>query len=94
MVLYTISTGLITSVLSVFLPVVFATYGFHVSGLAIALPLPTLHPITMLANLHMRTSLRARLDTPSPLELISYSIKKGLRRNVGDHRSRGPTLQK
>ncbi|KAF9513408.1 hypothetical protein BS47DRAFT_1382503 [Hydnum rufescens UP504] len=87
MVLYTISTGLITSVLSVFLPVVFATYGFHVSGLAIALPLPTLYPITMLANLHMRTSLRARLDTPTPLELISYSIKKRMRRNAADHRS-------
>ncbi|KAF9503247.1 hypothetical protein BS47DRAFT_1386486 [Hydnum rufescens UP504] len=79
--------GLITSVLSVFLPVVFATYGFHVSGLAIALPLPTLYPITMLANLHMRTSLRARLDTPTPLELISYSIKKRMRRNAADHRS-------
>ncbi|KAF9507065.1 hypothetical protein BS47DRAFT_350440 [Hydnum rufescens UP504] len=42
--------------------------------------------ITMLANLHMRTRLRARLDTPSPLELIAYSIKKRLRaQNAGDH---------
>ncbi|KAF9511102.1 hypothetical protein BS47DRAFT_1347127 [Hydnum rufescens UP504] len=39
----------------------------------------------MLANLHLRKTLRATLDTPTPLELISYSIKKRMWQNVEDH---------
>ena len=35
----------------------------------------------------MRTRLRARLDTPSPLELMAYSIKKRMLPNAGDHGS-------
>ncbi|KAF9511107.1 hypothetical protein BS47DRAFT_1202719 [Hydnum rufescens UP504] len=37
----------------------------------------------------MRTRLNARLATPSPLGLISYSIKKRLRQTAGDHRNAG-----
>ncbi|KAF9511583.1 hypothetical protein BS47DRAFT_1159808 [Hydnum rufescens UP504] len=74
MALYTISTGLITSVLSCSLLAMF--------------PLGTCYCITMLANLHMRTRLRARLATPSPLELIG-SIKKRMGQNAGDHRNEG-----
>ncbi|KAF9504896.1 hypothetical protein BS47DRAFT_1368454 [Hydnum rufescens UP504] len=72
MVLYTISTGLITSVLSCFLLVVHDIASAELMGA----PLGTFYSITMLANLHMRTTLRARLETPSPLELISTSIKR------------------
>ncbi|KAF9513485.1 hypothetical protein BS47DRAFT_971045 [Hydnum rufescens UP504] len=79
MALYTISTGLITSVLSCFLLVVFVKFGFHA--------LPTLYPITMLANLHMRTTLRVKLATPTPLELISRSVKKRMWKNAGDRGS-------
>jgi len=43
-----------------------------------------IYSITMLTNLHMRTGLRERLDTPSPIELISLSIKKRMWWNVGD----------
>ncbi|KAF9514744.1 hypothetical protein BS47DRAFT_837842 [Hydnum rufescens UP504] len=57
MVLYTISTGLITSVASCFLLAVFAQYGFH--------PLGACYSITMLANLHHRKTLRARLTAPA-----------------------------
>jgi len=39
----------------------------------------------MLANLHTRKRLQARLDTPTPLELIGSSIKKRIQENVGDH---------
>ncbi|KAF9511607.1 hypothetical protein BS47DRAFT_1346626 [Hydnum rufescens UP504] len=86
MALYTVSTGLITSVLSCSLLVMFVKYGFHISELTLAMPLGTCYCITMLANLHMRTKLRARLAAPSPLELIG-TIKKRMRQNAGDHRS-------
>ncbi|KAF9502965.1 hypothetical protein BS47DRAFT_913500 [Hydnum rufescens UP504] len=50
MVLYTISTGLIPSVLSCFLLVMFAKYGFHFSEIAIGMPLGAFYSITMLAK--------------------------------------------
>ncbi|KAF9513406.1 hypothetical protein BS47DRAFT_973368 [Hydnum rufescens UP504] len=87
MVLYTISTGLITSVLSCFLLVMFAKYAFHFSEITVGMPLGAFYSITMLANLHMRTTLRARLATPSPMELVSYSVKKRMRQNAGDRGS-------
>ncbi|KAF9517111.1 hypothetical protein BS47DRAFT_569644 [Hydnum rufescens UP504] len=87
MILYTMSTGLITSVLSCFLLVIFAKEGFHFSLLAIGIPLSPVYSITMLANLHTRTTIRAKLATPSPLELISASIKKRRRKNAGNHGS-------
>jgi len=93
MVLYTICTGLITSVLSCFLLVLVAKDGFDFSiftVLAISMPLGTVYSITMLTNLHMRTKLRARWDTSSPLELIRYSITKRMRQNAGDHGTAGP----
>ncbi|KAF9508920.1 hypothetical protein BS47DRAFT_190621 [Hydnum rufescens UP504] len=78
MVLYTISTGLVTSILAcVLLVVIIYSIGYqHANGWD--------YSITMLTNLHMRTGLRARLDTPSPIELISLSIKKRMWWNVGD----------
>jgi len=84
MVLYTISTGLVTSVLSCILLGMFVKYGFNFTT-TIGIPLGTVYSITMLANLHTRTALRAKLDTPTPLELISSSLKKRIRRNVGNH---------
>ncbi|KAF9505108.1 hypothetical protein BS47DRAFT_573112 [Hydnum rufescens UP504] len=86
MALYTISTGLITSVLSCSLLAMFVKHGFHVGELTLAMPLGACYCITMLANLHMRTRLRARLATPTPLELIG-SIKERTRQNAGDHRN-------
>ncbi|KAF9513675.1 hypothetical protein BS47DRAFT_1382326 [Hydnum rufescens UP504] len=76
MVLYTISTGLVTSVLSCILLGVFARYGFDFTVFAICMPLGGFYSVTMLANLHTRKGLRARLDTPNPLELIGSSIKE------------------
>ncbi|KAF9512080.1 hypothetical protein BS47DRAFT_1363375 [Hydnum rufescens UP504] len=58
-------------------------YGFNFS-VAICMPLGGLYSVTMLANLHMRKTLRARLDTPSLLEMISSSMKKGIWRKAGD----------
>ncbi|KAF9514204.1 hypothetical protein BS47DRAFT_1485191 [Hydnum rufescens UP504] len=87
MVLYTISTGLITSVLSCLLLVLVAKEAFHLGVVAIGTSLGVFYSITMLANLHIRTRLRARLDTPTPLELINSSIKKRMRQNAADHRS-------
>ncbi|KAF9512072.1 hypothetical protein BS47DRAFT_1363370 [Hydnum rufescens UP504] len=84
MVLYTISTGLVTSVLSCILLGMFVKYGFNFTT-TIGIPLGTVYSITMLANLHTRTALRAKLDTPTPLELISSSLKKRIRRNMGNH---------
>ncbi|KAF9511597.1 hypothetical protein BS47DRAFT_1163169 [Hydnum rufescens UP504] len=92
MVLYSISTGLITSVLACSLLAVFVTHGFHVPDLTLAMLLGMCYCITMLANLHMRTRLRARLATPTPLELIG-SIKKRMGQNAGDHRNRGSRLR-
>ncbi|KAF9507209.1 hypothetical protein BS47DRAFT_1385234 [Hydnum rufescens UP504] len=86
MALYTISTGLITSILSCSLLATFVKYGFHFSELTLSIPLGSCYCITMLANLHMRTRLRARLATPSPFQLVS-SIKRRMRQNVGDSRS-------
>jgi len=79
MILYTIGTGLATSVLSCIALALFVKYDF-----VYLLPLDGFYSITMLTNLHMRKNLRARLDTPSPLELIGSSIQKRIRRNVGD----------
>ncbi|KAF9514791.1 hypothetical protein BS47DRAFT_843572 [Hydnum rufescens UP504] len=87
MILYTISTGLVTTVLSCISLGLFAKYGFQFSVVAIGMPLGALYSISMLANLHMRTTLRARLDTPTLLELISNSIKKRMRQNIVGHRS-------
>jgi len=84
--LYTISTGLITSVLSCFLLVMFVEYGFGVSEPILAMPLGACYSITMLANLHVRTRLRTRLATPNPFELIG-TINKRMRQNAGDHRN-------
>ncbi|KAF9511111.1 hypothetical protein BS47DRAFT_1347152 [Hydnum rufescens UP504] len=75
MILYTISTGSVTSVLSCFVLMTFVKYGFHLSELTISMPLGGFYTVTMLANLHSRKTLQARLDTPTPLELISSSIK-------------------
>ncbi|KAF9511603.1 hypothetical protein BS47DRAFT_1363737 [Hydnum rufescens UP504] len=86
MVLYTISTGLITSVLSCSLLAMFVTHGFHVPEVTFGMLLGVCYCITMLTNLHMRTRLRTRLATPTPLELIG-SIKNRMRQNVGDHRN-------
>ncbi|KAF9511115.1 hypothetical protein BS47DRAFT_1395391 [Hydnum rufescens UP504] len=85
--LYAISTGLITSVLSCFLVGLISKVGFHDGVIVIGMPLGAVYSITMLANLHMRTRLRARLNTSSPLELIGYSIKKRMRQNAGDRRN-------
>ncbi|KAF9514206.1 hypothetical protein BS47DRAFT_1392639 [Hydnum rufescens UP504] len=87
MVLYTISTGLITSVLSCFLLGMVFKHGYHFSVVVIGLSLGAFYSVTMLTNLHLRTRLRARLDTPTPLELINSSIKKRIQQNVGDYRS-------
>jgi len=76
MILYTISTGLITSVLSCFLLAMVVKHGFHFSVLTTGIPLGMVYSITMLTNLHIRTTLRARLDTPTLLELIISSMKK------------------
>jgi len=84
MILYTMGTGVATSVLSclaLFLP---AKY-----QLRYGIPLGGFYSITMLANLHMRSALRARLDTPSLLEVINTSIKKRMRQNVGDRGNAG-----
>ncbi|KAF9511592.1 hypothetical protein BS47DRAFT_1383375 [Hydnum rufescens UP504] len=92
MALYTISTGLITSVLSCFLLAMvhfshFVSFCSMVTGFFdLHLPLGACYCITMLANLHMRTRLRARLAAPSPLELIG-TIKKRMGHNAGDHRN-------
>ncbi|KAF9511589.1 hypothetical protein BS47DRAFT_1383373 [Hydnum rufescens UP504] len=86
MALYTISTGLITSILSCSLLATFVKYGFHFSEPTLGIPLGSCYCITMLASLHMRTRLRARLAAPSPLELIG-TIKKIMRQNAGDHRN-------
>jgi len=87
MVLYTISTGLATSVLSCVILAIFAKYGFNFGVFAIGMPLGGFYSVTMLANLNMRKRHQARLDTPSLLELISSSIKKRLAWNRGDHGS-------
>jgi len=84
MALYTISTGLITSVLACVI-LVLTKYKIFFGLYAIGTPMGGIYSITMLTNLHMRTRLRARLDTPSLIEYISLSIKKRVRRNVGDH---------
>jgi len=84
MVLYTISTGLVTGVLSCIDLVLFAKYGFEFGVFVIGMTLGPFYSITMLANLHMRKTLRARLATPGPLEL--NGIKKSMRKNVGGHR--------
>jgi len=86
MALYTISTGLVTSVLSCISLLLFAKYGVSLSVLVVGMPLGGFYSITMLANLHTRTRLRARLATPSLLELISSSIKKRMWRNAGEER--------
>ncbi|KAF9514790.1 hypothetical protein BS47DRAFT_842893 [Hydnum rufescens UP504] len=52
MLVYTVSTGLVTSVLSCFILVV---------------PLGGFYSVSMLANLHSRTTLQAKLATPNPL---------------------------
>jgi len=87
MVLYTISTGLVTCVLSCVYIVLFTKYQSGFGVLVIGMPLGGFYSITMLTNLHMRTRLRGRLSTPSPLQLISYSIKKRTRKNAVDHGS-------
>ncbi|KAF9505104.1 hypothetical protein BS47DRAFT_573087 [Hydnum rufescens UP504] len=86
MALYTIGTGLITSIISCSLLAVFVKHGFHVPELTISMLLGVCYCITMLTNLHMRTRLRARLATPTPLELIG-SIKKRMGQDAGDHRN-------
>jgi len=86
MVLYTISTGLITSVLSCLLLVMLAKDGYHFSVVVIGMSLGAFYSITMLTNLNMRMRLRASLDTPTPLELIGHSIEKRIWQNAGDHR--------
>ncbi|KAF9510113.1 hypothetical protein BS47DRAFT_101034 [Hydnum rufescens UP504] len=83
LILYTISTGLITSVLSCIILGTLSKYGFNVSVLAISLPLSGLYSVTMLANLHTRKTLRARLDAPGHFELISSSMKMSIRRKAG-----------
>ncbi|KAF9512069.1 hypothetical protein BS47DRAFT_1383130 [Hydnum rufescens UP504] len=83
MILYTISTGLATSVLSCILNVVFSVYGIDFSVLITGMPLGAFYSVTMLANLHTRKALLARLDTPSLLEMISSSMKKRIWRKAG-----------
>ncbi|KAF9511114.1 hypothetical protein BS47DRAFT_1487075 [Hydnum rufescens UP504] len=87
MVLYTISTGLVTGVLSCIDLVLFALPGRKFGAVVMGMLLAPSYSITMLANVHMRTALRASLDTPTPLELMSYSIKKRMRQNTLGHRS-------
>jgi len=76
MVLYTISTGLVTSILSCILLGLFAKYGFDFTVCAICMPLAGFYSITMLANLHTRKKLQATLDAPIPPDQISLPIKK------------------
>ncbi|KAF9510611.1 hypothetical protein BS47DRAFT_54187 [Hydnum rufescens UP504] len=84
LVLYVISTGLVTSILSCICLVLFAKYGFNIGVLVTGMPLGVFYSISMLTNLHMRTRLRARLHTPSPLELTAYSITKRVGGNARD----------
>ncbi|KAF9510114.1 hypothetical protein BS47DRAFT_103456 [Hydnum rufescens UP504] len=76
MILYTISTGLVTSVLSCILLSMFPKYGLN--------PLGGFYSVTMLSNPRMRKTLRARLDTPSLFEMIGSSMKMRIPRKVGD----------
>jgi len=84
MVLYAISTGLVTSVLACIVLGTFAKYGPNLSVLTNSLPLGAFYPVTMLANLHTRKTLRVKLDTPSLLEMISFSMNKRIWRQAGD----------
>jgi len=86
MILYAISTGLVTSVFSCFILVTFVKYGFHHSELTVGIPLGGFYSITMLTNLHSRKTLQARLDTPTPLEL-SYSMKNRMPQNIGNRQN-------
>ncbi|KAF9517119.1 hypothetical protein BS47DRAFT_1359875 [Hydnum rufescens UP504] len=85
MVLYTINTGLVTSILSCIGVGLFAKYGFHFSVVAVGLAMGSCYSISMLANLHMRTTLRTRLAAPGALELINYAPKKRKRQSTGDY---------
>ncbi|KAF9506669.1 hypothetical protein BS47DRAFT_389140 [Hydnum rufescens UP504] len=78
MIMYSISTGLVTSVLSCILLGMVVKYGLNVS-IIIGMPLGGFYSITILANLHMRKRLRARLDTPSLFELVGSLVKKTVR---------------
>ncbi|KAF9516962.1 hypothetical protein BS47DRAFT_586490 [Hydnum rufescens UP504] len=62
----------------------FSQLGIHLGVLTIAMPLGGFYSVTLLSNLHMRKSLEARLSTPTPLELISHSIKTRMWQNAGD----------
>ncbi|KAF9512081.1 hypothetical protein BS47DRAFT_1383140 [Hydnum rufescens UP504] len=84
MTLYTISTGLVTSVLSGILLVMFAKDGFHFSVLTIGVPLGGIYSVTMLANLHTRKILLTRLATPTPLEVVNFSLRKRIRLKIAD----------
>jgi len=81
MILHTINTGLVTSVLSCIHLAMFSRYGLRFTALTIALPLNGFYSVTMLANLHVRKRLRARLETSS-LEMINSSMKVRIRRKA------------
>ncbi|KAF9514782.1 hypothetical protein BS47DRAFT_842223 [Hydnum rufescens UP504] len=91
MVLYTISPGLVTSVLSCIDLVLFAKYGFQFGVIVICMTLGPFYSITMLINLHTRKTLQARLSTPSLFE--RNSMKKIIRENAEGHGRGGSRLQ-
>jgi len=62
MIYFTVCTGGITCVLSIIVLCTFAKYGFEYSVLVIGVPLGGLYPVSMLANLHMRSRVRERLS--------------------------------
>ncbi|KAF9512070.1 hypothetical protein BS47DRAFT_1103796 [Hydnum rufescens UP504] len=72
MVLYTINTGLATSVLSCVVLVLSVKHWTYFS-ITLGMLLGAFYSVTMLTNLHTRTTLRARLDMPTPLELIDFN---------------------
>ncbi|KAF8313888.1 hypothetical protein DL93DRAFT_2097604 [Clavulina sp. PMI_390] len=74
LMIYSISTGTVTSFVAIVTCVIFAIWEFHFLVLALAPSLGALYTVTLLANLHSRTKIRARYFasvTPIPMTTVA-----------------------
>ncbi|KAF8321583.1 hypothetical protein DL93DRAFT_2072324 [Clavulina sp. PMI_390] len=68
LILYVVATGAISASLVIVMLFLFTIANIIESVLLFALPLGAIYITTLLANLHLRSSLRTALEVPSKLE--------------------------
>ncbi|KAF8327794.1 uncharacterized protein EI90DRAFT_3290868 [Cantharellus anzutake] len=87
---YAINTGAVTAILALIIMFAFAFYGYHFAYMVLVLPLGAVYVVSLLANLHSRSTIRQRLEATNRMGIhsVHFSRLPEMRRRVS-HAAKG-----